>query len=160
MIPNGVITVQQGESKTFAYAMLAGYQNGKLLIDGGVQDTGDSLAGNYTFNNVSENHTIELRCSETPPPPTPKYWVLIPTHLQTGAAVSTLFDLVPATSTQVLEGGSLTVKIKNLYPTNYIQQFQINSNPVTMWPKDSEGYHYYTFTNITQNQSVNWTYNT
>jgi hypothetical protein len=57
--PEGVITVNQGESQTFTFTPNADYEIYQVLIDG-VTNTNAIETGFFTFENVTENHTIEV----------------------------------------------------------------------------------------------------
>jgi hypothetical protein len=53
--PSGVITVPNGTNKTFYFAPNPGYDLARVLVDGSEIN---GLPGEYTFENVSGNHTI------------------------------------------------------------------------------------------------------
>jgi len=57
--PNTVQTVNHGTNKTFTFSPANGYKVNQVLIDG-TPDAGAALAGNYTFLNISDNHTIHV----------------------------------------------------------------------------------------------------
>lgn len=67
--PEGRVEVADGDSKTFAFAPDSGYVLGEVKVDG--QPVGkDEVAGNrYTFQNVTENHTISVSFAEVVPEP-------------------------------------------------------------------------------------------
>ena len=67
--PAGTITVPKGESKTFTITPVSGYRIKDVLVD----DVSVGAVSTYTFENVTENHTIRATFARkhTPTPPTP-----------------------------------------------------------------------------------------
>ena len=65
----GTVTVPKGESKTFTITPDSGYRIKDVLVD----DVSVGAVSTYTFENVTENHTIRATFARkhTPTPPTP-----------------------------------------------------------------------------------------
>jgi len=57
--PSGAVNVVEGNNQTFIFTANNGYAIEQVLIDG-VNDPDAVIAGNYTFTNVEDNHTIEI----------------------------------------------------------------------------------------------------
>jgi uncharacterized repeat protein (TIGR02543 family) len=57
--PSGTITVSQGGTQTFTFTPNPGYEINQVLVDG-VNNAAAVLSGNYTFSNVTANHTISV----------------------------------------------------------------------------------------------------
>ncbi len=57
--PSGNISINHGESKTFTFTPNTGYEINQVLIDGINNPTAVSN-GNYTFENITSEHTIEV----------------------------------------------------------------------------------------------------
>jgi len=57
--PNGTITVNYADSQTFTFSANSGYEISQVLIDN-LNNFTAVAAGNYTFTNVTANHTIEV----------------------------------------------------------------------------------------------------
>jgi hypothetical protein len=63
ILPSGLVMIAHGENKTFTFSANNKYEIEQVVIDG----TNDSVAvasGNYTFSNVTENHTISVSFKE------------------------------------------------------------------------------------------------
>ena len=57
--PNGEIEVEEGQSKTFTFSANSGYEIDQVLIDG-TNNTTAVTAGSYTFENVTQSHSISV----------------------------------------------------------------------------------------------------
>jgi len=57
--PNGDISVEYGESQTFTFTPATCYEIDQVLVDG-TNNPAAVAAGNYTFTNVTANHTISV----------------------------------------------------------------------------------------------------
>jgi len=69
--PSGVLNVQKGKNQAFTFSALTGYVVNQLLVDG--LNVPDSIAnGRYTFNNISNNHTISVTFKGNAPKECPK----------------------------------------------------------------------------------------
>jgi translation elongation factor P/translation initiation factor 5A len=55
--PNGAVSVNAGENKTFTFTPNSGYQVAIVKVDGNVVNVSDNT---YTFTNVQSNHSIEV----------------------------------------------------------------------------------------------------
>jgi hypothetical protein len=62
--PSGAVAVAQGANITFTFAAHAGYRIESVLVDGKNQQSAIN-AGNYTFKNVTGNHTIHITFAST-----------------------------------------------------------------------------------------------
>jgi len=62
--PNGEVTVTIGEDQTFTFSANSGFEIEKVLIDG-TNDTAAVIAGTYTFENVTADHTISVSFKKT-----------------------------------------------------------------------------------------------
>lgn len=59
--PSGTISVDDGEDKTFSINALPGYLISRIYIDGeDFDELNGQSSGIYTFNNVTEDHTIHV----------------------------------------------------------------------------------------------------
>ncbi|MDR2927659.1 MAG: hypothetical protein LBV41_05605 [Cytophagaceae bacterium] len=68
--PSGEQTVSYGEDLSFTFAANGNYEIGKVLIDG-VNNADAVVTGAYTFENVTDDHTIEIVFQRAPIVPTP-----------------------------------------------------------------------------------------
>ena len=59
--PNGTVSVQGGESKTFTFSAKNGYHITDVAVDGVSLSQAQMDSGSYTFYNVNMNHTIEMK---------------------------------------------------------------------------------------------------
>ena len=57
--PDGITTVDHGESQTYTITPDAGYHIAQILVDG-VNNPAAVSSGTYTFTNVTANHTIDV----------------------------------------------------------------------------------------------------
>ena len=64
--PSGVINIDDTSSQTFIFTPNTCYEIDSLWIDG-VYEPDSIVAGSYTFNNVTKNHTIEVSFKRLPP---------------------------------------------------------------------------------------------
>ena len=62
--PSGAVNVPKGQNQAFAITADEGYKTSKVLVDG--REVPLPSGGNYTFQAVSTNHTIEARFEKLP----------------------------------------------------------------------------------------------
>jgi hypothetical protein len=62
--PSGTIGVDKGATLTFTFAAGSGYKIASVMVDGKNQQSAIN-SGNYTFKNISGNHTIHVTFSST-----------------------------------------------------------------------------------------------
>jgi hypothetical protein len=74
--PSGSVSVNHGASQTFTFTPSTGYYVDSLIVDG----INQASASNYTFTNVTTNHTIRITFA----PPQPRIEVLQGTTLDFG----------------------------------------------------------------------------
>jgi hypothetical protein len=91
--PSGAVSVAQGANQTFTVSALPGYQVSTVTVDGVAVRAGD-----YTFINVTANHTIAVTFS------------LIPTNTITASAGAN-GTITPSGSVSVTVGASQTFSI-------------------------------------------------
>jgi hypothetical protein len=58
--PNGEVSVLEGDSKTFTFSAKSGYQIVAVYVDNIAILPEDLESGEYTFSNITANHTIEV----------------------------------------------------------------------------------------------------
>gem|GEM_PF-3103105 len=58
--PSGIVSVSQGESKTFTFLAKDGYQISAVYVDGIKISDADLASGKYTFTNVLSDHEIRV----------------------------------------------------------------------------------------------------
>ena len=64
--PSGIVSVAAGGSQTFTFSANSGYKINQVLVDS-INNPAAATAGNYTFTNVTANHTIDVNFKETKP---------------------------------------------------------------------------------------------
>jgi len=91
IFPTGAVTVIHGENKTFYFYPESGYEINTVLVNG-VNNTGAVASGNYTFTNVTGNHTISVTFKE----------IFVPvTNITNVPAVATVGVSLPLTGTVI-----------------------------------------------------------
>ena len=137
--PAGAVTVSCGDDKTFTFAANTGYEIDNVLVDNQpVTVTGNS----YTFENVTENHTIEVVFRALPP----DYYTVFVTY-GSGGTIS------PNGFVQVPSGGAKTFiitpktgfKIDKVWVDDVYNQQAVDDR-------------FYTFTNVTDNHTLTATF--
>ncbi len=59
MTPTGVIEFYAGQSQTYVYSAMSGYQITSVVVDG----SNAAISGSYSFNDISNDHTISVYAS-------------------------------------------------------------------------------------------------
>lgn len=130
--PNGATTVTEGGSQSYTISADIGYTIDSVIVDGAPID----LVTSYTFENVTANHSIEVRFKIN------SYTI--------AATFGSNGSIDPVGLLTVLHGGSGTYTITP--DEGYqIDQLLVNSNAVT--PATT-----YTFNNVTSNQTIDVTF--
>ena len=137
--PDGDVSVNCGESKTFAIAANTGYFISDVTVDGESVGTQNS----YTFSNVTTNHTISATFLEIP-----EGQIVITINADAeGGSVS-------PTGTQIVTEGedfTFTVTPDACYTIGTVT---VNGTPVELEANNS-----YTIPNVTTEQTINVTFN-
>ena len=65
--PSGEVSILEGSDGTFKFRALKGYEIKAVIVDGRSISKSMIGTGSYTFENVAENHTIEIVSAKTAP---------------------------------------------------------------------------------------------
>ncbi|MBT0654451.1 hypothetical protein KI810_15470 [Geobacter luticola] len=127
--PVGTTTVTSGASQSYIIKVNAGYTIQSVLVDG----VSVGAVSNYTFSNITANHTISASFSTSVPPPASTFTIVA--SAGTGGSIS------PAGTTTLTSGASQTYTITAA--TGYvIQSVLVDGVSVGAVPT-------YTFSNVT-----------
>jgi len=141
--PSGVIIIEEGEDQTFTFTADNGYKIDEVLIDG-TNNSAVVTTGLYTFENVTDNHTIEVSFKDIP----------VITHTIMASA-GTGGSISPSGNISVSQGENKTFTFTA--NSGYaIDQVLINdtNNPTAATAGS------YTFTNVTANHKIEVSFKT
>lgn len=123
--PEGEVEVQEGETITFSFKPDEGFEIGEILVDGeSVQ-----LASNYTFNNVTTDHTITVTFVELTGPCLPPLNLIVSEihatsarlNWQGGADVYIIIYGVDGNYNHAISTSENSIVLDDLIPTsNYV----------------------------------------
>ena len=130
--PSGSISVNHGANRNFAITPDPGYGVANVLVDG----VSVGAVNSYTFNNVTENHTINATFALNT--------YTITASAGTGGTIS------PSGSVSVAHGGSQSFTIS---PNAGYQITNVTVDSVSQGPITS-----YTFSNVTANHTISATF--
>jgi ribosomal 50S subunit-recycling heat shock protein len=136
--PSGNVTVNHENNQTFTFSPYTGYEINQVLVDG-VNNTQAVSAGNYTFTNVTANHTISVTFKQK------QYTITV----LAGADGS-----ISPTSNQTVAHGSS--KAFSFTPNTGYEINQVLVDGVNNTTAVSAGN--YTFTNVTANHTISVTF--
>lgn len=145
--PNGNVTVEEGASQTFTITPAANYIISQVLIDG--ENNEEAVeTGIYTFENVTQNHTIAVSFEK-----------LQTTHIITATVEKydcSSCSLDPVGEIEVIEGENQTFTITGLNGVFNVFRLFIDDEMLEMFFEDTE----YTFENVTSNHAIHVIFST
>jgi hypothetical protein len=132
--PSGTVYVGEGENQTFTIIHDFGYHIDEVLIDG-INDEEAVISGEYTFINVTDNHTIEVAFAQT-------FWTITATAGANGS-------ITPSGEISLIEGENQTFIITS-NSGDYIDEVLIDGINDEGAVNSGE----YTFINVTENHTI------
>jgi hypothetical protein len=138
LTPNGAVQVQYGTNQTFMALPGGGHYLTAIYVDG-VYDAAATVAGSYTFNNVTANHTISANFAPNP-------YTITATHGAYGT-------ITPVGDIEVEHGTSQTFYFT---PVTGYQVAQVLIDGIENPAVALDGY--FTFTNINQGHTIHVTF--
>ncbi|MEH0153894.1 T9SS type A sorting domain-containing protein [Limibacter armeniacum] len=129
--PSGTVQVTDGEDQSFSITPADGYKIATLLVD----DNTVSITANYTFSNVTANHTISVTFEEIPPQ---TYNIL--------ASVQGLGSITPNGNVSVVEGDDQEF--------TFVPDMGYELSDVLVDGASQGVITSYTFTNVTQGHTI------
>jgi hypothetical protein len=130
--PSGDIEVIKGGTQTFEFSFDVGYGASKILIDGVEQE----ITNSYTFEDVNENHSIELIS-------TPVYFTITSSSSEGGT-------IYPPENINVQQGHSQTF---NFFPDENYEVSRVLVDGIEIDNKSA-----YTFNNVSDNHIIHVEY--
>ena len=130
--PSGDIEVIKGGTQTFEFSFDVGYGASKILIDGVEQE----ITNSYTFEDVNENHSIELIS-------TPVYFTITSSSSEGGT-------IYPPENINVQQGHSQTF---NFFPNENYEVSRVLVDGIEIDNKSA-----YTFNNVSDNHTIHVEY--
>jgi polyisoprenoid-binding protein YceI len=141
--PVGEIEIVEGESLQFTFTADSNYEIDEVLIDN-VNDSDAVATGEYTFENVTENHTIHVTFKEIYIPPT--LYTIVATAGSNGA-------IDPIGEIEIVEGENqtFTFTADSDYEIDEVLIDNVNDS-------DAVATGEYTFENVTENHTIHVTF--
>ena len=140
-----IAEISQGSNKTITWSAAEGYYVSSVKVDGVAQTISNMSGDSYTFNNISDNHSVEVVTTEI------KY--KIDTKLTGQGTITGVTGTTGGTGSVANIARGTDNTIEWVAPTDwYVTSVKVDGIAQTITPFSQAGS--YTFGNITANHSV------